>query len=226
MTGKKGQGRDLEGELKGRATVHTLSSTSVMVLGTIKGLVSERTLVRKAADVHSPDVIALHVSKEELKGLKAVASGKVKNTYLSSYEKVYARELSRFGEVQIPPPSLVESLEIAQDLELPLAHLDYGDEKYSSIYTRHVDGMTMIRQSLRLKRVNKRKFRSETAEDFVMEWDEVANKLRGFRKLEESRERRMASRIDKLSDKYVRILAVVELERRDGIVRSLVEKME
>jgi hypothetical protein len=222
LTGKKGQGEDLEGVLKDRATVRTISDTSVMVLGTIKGLVSERSLVRKAAEKFHPEAIAIHIGKEEIKGLKAVANGEVKNTYLSSYEKVYARELSRFGEVQIPPPSLVESLEIAEELELPLTHLDYGDERYSSIYTRHIDGMTMIRQSLRLKRVNRRRFKSRTAEEFVAEWDEVANRLRGFRKLEESRERRIASRIMKLSGKYGRILAVVELERKNGIIRNLV----
>jgi pheromone shutdown protein TraB len=221
LTGKRGEGKGLKGALKARVWVDDISASSVMVLGTIKGLVSERELVREAALLHEPDIIAVHIGKEELRGLEAVVTGEVKNTYLSSYEKVYARELSRFGEVQIPPPSLVESMEIAGELDIPLAHLDYGDEKYSTLYTKYVGGMTMIRQSLRLKKVNKRKFRSSTAEEFVAEWDETANRLKGYKKLEESRERRMASRIRKLTGRYGRIMAVVELERKEGIIKNL-----
>jgi len=207
----------------GRATILEISSCSVMVLGTIKGLLSEGELVRSAVLKHDPDIIAVHIGKEELEGLKAVVNGEVKNTYLSSYEKVYARKLSRFGEVQIPPPSLVESFHLSQELDIPVSYLDYGDKRYSSIYTEHVNGMTMIRQSLRLKRVNRKRFRSTSAEQFVTEWDEVSNKLGGYRRVEESREGRMASRIRKLSKRYERILAVVELERKPGIMADLME---
>ncbi len=194
----------------------------IIILGTIKGLVSERDIVRHSIEEFNVGVIGLHIGKEELKGLKAVVKGKVENTYLSSYEKVYARELARFGEVQIPPPSLVEAYITGGELGITVKHLDMDEESYTDAYTKFIGGPTMIRQSLRLKRVNRKKFKSQTAEDFVLDWDALANKLKGFKRLEEKREKIMASRISLLSKKYGSILAIVELERMKGIVNKIV----
>lgn len=194
---------------------------SIRVLGTIKGLVCEKELVKKAVMDQEPEIIALHISKEEIRGLGKVVDGKVKNTYLSSYEKVYARELSRFGEVQIPPPSLVEAYGLSKEMEIPLRPLDFNEVSYSRIYTQCIDGLTMMRQSLRQKRVNRKKFRSTTAEEFCLEWDRTVNRLKGFRMLEDRREKRMSSRIIKLGGTFKRMLAVVELERMDGILEHL-----
>ncbi|MFO8051057.1 MAG: hypothetical protein R6V01_05090 [Thermoplasmatota archaeon] len=210
------------------ARVRTIDTNggSISLLGTVKGLVSEGDLVEKAAEVTEPDVIALHISIEEIRGLKKVVEGEIKNTYLSSYEKVYARELSRFGEVQIPPPSLVAAYRVSLENNIPLRSLDFNDNKYSDIYTRYIDGMSMVRQSLRQKRVNRKKFKSRSVEDFCLEWDSVVNGLKAYKMLEEKREARMAERIIRLSRKYDRVLAVVELERIQGIFQKVRETIE
>ncbi len=207
-----------------RTNVLELPNGNVTVLGTVKGLVSERKLVQKIFRASRPEVVGLHIGKEEISGLKAVVKGKVENTYLSSYEKVYARELSKYGEVMIPPPSLVEAYEVAKSLDIPVKALDFDETNYATIYTEMIDGVTMIRQSLRLKSINKKKFKAENAEEFVIEWDRLVNRYKGFRKLEAKREAKIAKRIRSLSDKYGDVLAIVEFERMEGIVKILSER--
>lgn len=204
-----------------RITLVGLPTGDITILGTLKGLVSEGEMVKDAFEISEPDVIGIHIGKEEISGLKAVVNGEVENAYLSSYEKVYARELSEFGEVQIPPPSLVKAYEIATNKNVPVRALDFDEEKYSAVYTELIDGMTLIRQSLRLKRINRRKFKMVTPEDFILEWDRVVNKFKGFRRLEDRREKRMAQRIRSLSKKFGNVLAIVEFERMEGIIRNL-----
>ncbi len=208
-------------ELRGRLSCLDLDGRRVAVLGTVKGLTNESRLVEMAAREIGPEAIAVHIGKEELKGLESVLDGDVDSAPLSSYEKVYARKLSVFGDIQIPPPSLVEALRAARSRKIPCLPLDFNDERYSSVYTRHIDGLTMIRQSLRLKRVNRKRFPKDDLEGFTVKWDRVANAMRGFRKLEKEREGHMARRIGSLSGRYDPLLCVVELERKNGILEEI-----
>ncbi|MFW3145646.1 MAG: hypothetical protein ACMUIE_02405 [Thermoplasmatota archaeon] len=221
MRGKEESGPDSYGILDARSKTVQLGGSTILVLGTIKGLLSEGGIVRNAFDRFGPDVIGIHIGREEIGGLRKVVEGKVKSTYLSSYEKIYARELSRFGEVQVPPPSLVEACRLSMEHKVPLKGLDMGDERYTELYTRYIDGVTMVRQSLRQKRVNRKKFKSATPEEFVLEWDLTANKMKGYRLLEERREKTIAVKLGRTAKKYSKVLAVLELERMEGILDKL-----
>ncbi|MGA1821574.1 MAG: hypothetical protein ACMUIG_03505 [Thermoplasmatota archaeon] len=222
MTAKTGRKeRDDSSVPEERVRKLTISGARVYLLGTIKGLLSERQIVETMFEESKPKAVAVHIGKEEIKGLRAVVDGKVETTYLSSYEKVYAKKLSKFGEVQIPPPSLVRGMELSRESDIPILPLDYNDEEYASTYAHEVSGLTMIRQSLRLKRVNRKKFKSERSEDFVLEWDRISNRLRGHRKLEMKREEHMAGRIRKISKKYDVLLCILELERLEGVYERL-----
>ena len=131
-----------------RSHVMGLKGCNLTLLGTVKGLSSERDLVRSTVKLADPDRICIHISREEMKGLAAVVDGKVENTYLSSYERIYAKKLSVFGEVQVPPPSIVEAFRISRDLSIDCIPLDLDEESYSSSYTDLIGPLTMINQSL------------------------------------------------------------------------------
>ncbi len=204
-----------------RSHVINVKGCNVTLLGTVKGLSSERDLIRSTVKMVDPDKICLHISREEMEGLVAVVDGEVENTYLSSYERVYAKKLSVFGEVQVPPPSIVEALIISREIGVDCIAIDLDEECYSSRYTELIGPLTMINQSLRLKRVNRRKFKADTVEEFVKEWDGVVNRARGFRKLEELREKHMASEIASNCKEDDRLLCVLELERVEGVKREL-----
>jgi hypothetical protein len=189
-------------------------------LGTVKGLVEDASEAEKLYDRLHPSAIGLHISPEELKGLKAVADGRIKEVPLSSYEMVYARKLSVFGEVQVPSPSLVVILRKASSENIPVFPLDMNDEDYSDVYTRNISGLSMVRTSLNLKRINKKKFKSKTPGEFTFEWDRAVN-IKAYMKVEKEREKYMARSIKKGWSRYKPFLCIVELERMDGITSFL-----
>lgn len=204
-----------------RARTVKVDGHTIHLLGTIKGLLSEQDLVIGHLSKLSPAAVGLHIGPQELKGLRSVVDGKVRSTYLSSYEKVYALKLSQFGEVQIPPPSLVGALRWSLENDARVIALDYSDDDYDKVYTETIGGFTLVRQSLRLKSLNRRKVKSTTPEDFCLEWDSWVNRSSAFRKLERKRELHFAERIKAVSSKFIPVVVVVELERLDGIVGSL-----
>ena len=66
--------------------------------------------------------------------------------------------------------------------------------------------------------VKKKVFKASTPQMFTLEWDTELTRLKGFKKVEKSREEHMAYRLWELSSNYKRVLAVLEYERRDGII--------
>jgi hypothetical protein len=216
------KGQDTEGPFSSdRYKEISVVDTSVHLLGTVKGLVSEAVLVRRAIDDLGPDLVGLHIGKEEMKGLRSVVEQRVDEMPLSSYEKLYALRLSRYGDVQIPPPSLVEAMRICRERSIPLHHLDFKEDQYSDIYTRLITGTTMIRQSLRLKSVARVSFKDPDPASFAVHWDKVANRIGGFSELERQREAHMAGRIVSLASKVGVHLHILEIERLEGILRLL-----
>jgi hypothetical protein len=183
----------------------------------VKGLANDAVLAERLFDEIDPSAVAFHISPEELKGLKAVAAGKIKQVPLSSYEMVYAKKLSVFGEVQVPSPSLVSVLKKAQKSGKTIIALDMDDESYSDQYTKDISGLSMVRTSLRLKTINRKKFTSTTPEEFSVEWDRAVN-TKSYMKLERARERFMARGIRNALKKHKPLLCIVELERMIGLL--------
>ncbi|MCK5560721.1 MAG: hypothetical protein KAJ51_09020 [Thermoplasmata archaeon] len=201
----------------------------IYLLGTIKGLTVERKTVAEAFRRSKPDVIALHVSEEDLVGLEKVVKGKIKKVGLSRYEEVYARKLAtiaqkdphKYGEVQVPPPAVVEGFELGGKNNVPVVAFDMNENEFTNAFVKNISTVNLIWHSVRFNRVRKKKFKATTPEEFVLEWDKVLTKLKGFKNLELRREKYMANRLFALSKKYNKILAVTELERMEGIVNNL-----
>jgi hypothetical protein len=201
----------------------------IYLIGTVKGLTVERKTVANAFKRYKPDVIALHVSEEDLVGLEKVVEGKIKKVGLSRYEEVYARKLAtialkdpnKYGEVQVPPPAVVEGFELGSKNKVPVVAFDMNENEFADAFVKNISTPNLIWHSVRFNRVRKKKFKAQTPEEFVIEWDKVLTKLKGFRNLELRREEFMAKRLLKLSEKFNKILAVTELERMDGIVNNV-----
>ena len=198
-----------------------LGKAKVFLLGTIKGLKSEETNVKAAFEKAEPLVIGLHIHRGEIKGLGAAAEGKIKEMGLSHSEEIYASNLSKYGEVQVPPPSLVAAYRIAKKHDIPLRPLDMSDDDFADAYTKNISTFQLIRHSLNIKKLKKRKFYCADARAFIMEWDRAINKYKGYRVLEIIRERKMAENIKRLAKRYDRVFAVLEIERLDGVMASL-----
>jgi hypothetical protein len=196
-----------------------INGSRVNVLGVVKGLVSEETKVESAISMVSPDVIGISVSKEQLAALKA---RDVWGEYeLSPLESAYKKLLQEFGEVRIPSPAFIKALEMSESLKIPLIPIDLNDLDYTEAYCQKVGAMDLVREGGFSKSVARRKFNGESPESFAIDWDRRVNKSKGFRELETERERHMAAILRKMTSRYRSILALVDVERSDGVVKSL-----
>jgi len=196
--------------------VIAVKDSKIYFVDVVRGLKSEATRVKLAIQEVEPDLIAMSVSKEEIEGLRDF----IKEPYeveMSRYEELYAKNLSRFGDVFLPPPCFLAGLEEAETGRLELVGVDMDDETHSTAYCALVTGSELFRHTTRFNLLRLRSFRAKTPADFVKVWDRKVNNLRGFRELERERERYMAKALAGLTaPSRRRILAIIDVERADG----------
>jgi pheromone shutdown protein TraB len=206
-----------------------IKDKKIYLLGLIKGLTSTRKTVKSAVIKLKPDVIALYVSEGELLGLQSVLDGKTTQVPLSRYEEAYAHKLAyyaandteKYGEVQVPPPSLMEGLELGKKKDIPVVALDMDEKSYANTFVQNVSTTNLVRHSFRFKKLAKKKFEVTTPEEFTFAWDAELTKLKGFKNLEIAREQYMARRLLELKNKFSCVLAILELERTDGVFNHI-----
>lgn len=177
----------------------------------IKGLVSESERVRAEFDSFRPDKVAVSISKEELEGLRHMPPDF--EPELTRYEEIYANGLSEFGEVAAPPPCYVAALELCEHARVPIVAIDLDERSFTELYCAVVPGTTLFTHSTRTWLMKRRRYGRGGAEEFVLAWDRVVNRPKGFRIIEEKRAEAMAKGIVRESRGSRRLLAVVELER-------------
>lgn len=200
----------------------SLGRCTLTILSTVKGLMRERRKVREAFEAAGPDMVALPVSREGLKGLAAINRGKEPEIFLSHYEQIYAVKLSRYGKVAVPPPSYTEAFAAASKRGIPVDAIDLSEDDFADAFCQDVSTSNLVYHSLRWKWLKRKSFgKALTARQFALEWDRAVNSLRGFRNLEARREEHMARRLVALSKAHKNILAIIEVERMDGVVRRL-----
>ena len=197
-------------------------SGEILILGIVKGLVASGEKVRKAFDDYKPDAVAVSISKEGLMAMvEHVESGAEMAEMENLEEEYYVAALERFGEVRKPPPSFVASWELCEKLELPLYPVDFDDLEFTELYCSYVSGVEWLRQPSKQREITRKRFTAKTAEEFVLEWDELVNGTKGMRKMERSREEKISNEVATLGEKYERVLLVVDYERMDAIRETL-----
>jgi hypothetical protein len=201
-----------------------IGTSKIYIPDIIIGLTSERAKVSKVYNKVKPDVMALQISEEELEGLRSVVNGEEYDYFLSNYEEIYARKLASFGEVKVPPPCYERALKLSVDNGIPIIPIDMDDVYYADVFCESISGWDLIRHSLRVKRLRKKRFKAKTAEEFIFEWNREINKLKGFRNLESKREEHMARELLRLSKKHDRILCIMEMQRAEGVGQKVLEK--
>ena len=203
----------------------TVKRSNVYFVDVVRGLKSEANRVKMAIREVKPDLIAMSVSKEEIEGLRDY----IKEPYeveMSRYEELYARNLSKFGDVFLPPPCFLAGLEEAENRHLELVGIDMDDETHTAAYCALISGAELFRHTTRFNLLKLKSFRAGTPAEFVKVWDRKVNNLHGFRELERERERFMAKGLIGLAAHPGRImLAIIDTERADGL-RQILRKSE
>jgi hypothetical protein len=226
----------------------------VLLLGTVKGLVAEAAEVRAQFERFQPSAVALAVGPRELeeiaqalvekKGAQAAGrrlgptgltdelierdedAGDVGDfgLFVSSSDMMFVRRLSKFGDVELPPPSYQEAVRAAGEKGVPAAAVDLDDEAYTDAFIANVSALALFRQARQLRKLAKRKLRAQDPVAFALEWDARATRIAGYRRVEEAREGKIAAGIGSLCEAAGRVLALVEVERMAGVAAEL-EKM-
>lgn len=181
----------------------------------------ERQKVGQALEESSPKVIALSISPEELDGLEKFRGGNVPAANFE--EDVYMERLSEFGEVSKPPPCFLEARDQAKVRNLKLEPLDLNNEDFTEAYVTHVTTIEMMFQGRVERKLRGPHLQARTAEEFVLKFDKTINSKLGYRRLERARETHMAKRLAKLMDESATTLALVELERAEGVRQLLAQ---
>jgi len=195
------------------------NGSRLAVLPVIKGLVSEGDKVVEAVAGFRPKVLGLSLSKEELGALK---EGQSYDDYeLTVPELAYKSGLEMFGPVQMPFPCYTKAIEISQAEKIPLLPIDMNEELFTDQYCQLVGGMEMVLGGMSDRRLYKRQFNLNSPEAFVRDYDRKVNNGEGYRKLMQLREEHMARTLIGMRRRYSDVLAVIELERADGVIRIL-----
>ncbi|HLF06457.1 MAG TPA: hypothetical protein VI893_04685, partial [Thermoplasmata archaeon] len=196
----------------------TLGGRPFYVVGVVKGLKKEGERVVRLMTEIAPDAIALAVAPEEVGGLREYDGQEVE---MSKIEEAYAKHLSRWGKVELPPPPYLDALRAASVKLAPVYGLDFDEETYSSLYVELVTGLRMIAAGILEDGLLEQEFKAADEFGFAVEWDRTVNRTKGHRQLEAEREKHIAGEIARFAGKHERLLAIVEFERLDGINRHL-----
>ena len=198
-----------------------VDGSAVHVLGVVKGLVSEEAKVTKAVGEVGPQAIGISVSKEQLAALRSPEAWQ--EYELSPLESAYQQLMASFGEVRLPSPAYVKAMQMAESSSTPLIPIDMNDAEYTERYCDHVKALDLVREGAFGRGVRRRSFDGDSPEALAKDWDRRVNRAKGFRRLEEARERHMARALERMASRYRRILAVVEVERAEGVARHLAQ---
>lgn len=213
-----------------RSLISSMSSDEIIAmkdygiyfLDVVRGLKAEAERISKAFKRENPEILAMSISEGEIDGLRSF----IKEPFeieMSRYEELYAKHLSRFGDVFLPPPCFLAGLEEAEKAGIEISGIDMDDETHTTAYCALVSGFDLFRHTTRFNFIKLRKFRAESAAEFVIKWDRAVNNLPGFRELEREREKFIAKRLKKISEKGENILALIDVERANNVRLLLTE---
>ncbi|MDD5503410.1 MAG: hypothetical protein PHH26_08125 [Candidatus Thermoplasmatota archaeon] len=196
-----------------------IGDCELFLVGTIHGLVSDREKVKSAFGIVKPDSLALAVAAEDIPALDALNG--TSEVPPQDIDDDFLEKVSKYGKVELPPADLLEAYRLAKSAGIPVYSVDLDDNSYADEFCKHVSTWALVWQSLRTRRMLKRRYKAKTAEEFSHQWDRLHNKVKGFRCLEEAREKKIADELRAICAKHKKILAVVDIRRENGILEKL-----
>ncbi len=196
----------------------------ILITGTVKGLVSESQKIQDHFTRFDPDVIAISVSKEGLEAMiKHLGSDDVTEDVAPDNieEEYYVKSLERFGDVSKPPPSFVRAWELSVEKAISIIPVDLDDVEFTDLYCHHVTGVEWLKQPSKQRSLARKKFTSQTPEEFALEWDAFMNGTKGMKSIEQARVNKISREVNELSKKFERVMLVVDYERADEVTEIL-----
>lgn len=193
----------------------------IIILGIVKALKEYGNIVEEELKVGNFSEILISITEEEIDGIRNFLKAPFEIS-LDDLEIMYENLMKNFGETSIPPEAYVRAIKFGDENGIPVHGIDIPDGVYEDLYIKLINITDLISLSLRKNRLYKRKWKIDNPEDTSIEWDNAVSKG-GFKKLETEREIYMAERI--YSSNADKIIAIVEIERFNGIMNHLKSQM-
>jgi len=200
----------------------TIGDTQIRVLSTVKGLVSEAEIVEFEIESFKPDLVALSIGPEEIKGTREW-DGQPYD--MSGWDEIYGLSLRKVvGDdgVRLPPPSFSKAIEVSDSKNLEVIGIDMDEESFTESYTSNVSTWQLYKRGRLEKTMAKRGIEGTTPQDIVINMENSIREITGFAKLEDDRVQAMTENIKSNLDKS-KILVIVELSNADILLKSLKE---
>ncbi len=186
----------------------------------IKGLVSEKEKVLDALDKEQYDATAVALGPEDIEAITRRAE--IKGIYESSdIDAIYSHILTEFGSIDMPDPASTTLIDECKARNIPVIPLDMTDDDYSKLYCETVSTMEFLKEKRISKKAMRKKFDKSSPEKFVMEWDALMNKIKGYAKMSEYREEYIANQMKDIAKYRKHVLTLIEFERVEGVKLKL-----
>lgn len=197
---------------------------SVVLVGTVRGLHSETYGLVDLLEREPPTALALAVSPEELEGIATYFSDAEAETtiHLVETERSEIQALTRWGEVRVPNPSHVRTIEWAHARGVPIHALDPPDEGAAEMFTANIGYVELVRRTLAEHRLARAPPEADTADEFAIKWDAQLGPGTGSRELTLDRDRFLVAGVRELMRAGGAVTVVLDRERV-AQVRALLE---
>ncbi len=191
----------------------------VDIITVVNGLVSEADSVLERFSEHEAYAASLGIEGVQTIKNRANIDGDFE---VSELDLVYARHMQRFGTVEFPSPAMCAFIDRVAGMGKNVIPLDMNDDDFTTLYCNTIGAFEFTNEHRIAKKGLKTDFRFESPEGFALEWDAFVNgKSKGQAKICAERERYMADQIRDIARFRKSLLAVIEVERADGVIRNL-----
>jgi len=197
-----------------------IGNCKVDILPIIQGLTSEAEIIKQNYGKYEAYGISLSIESITALSKRAELSDDYE---VSELDLVYANHLSVFGEVQFPCPAFCELVDLCEKDGKQVIPLDMDDDSFTNVYVNTIKATEFVKEHRLAKKGMRKKFNMSSPSSFVKDWDAFINRVKGYRKLSEAREKYIAEQISDIPKYRSSILVLVELERLDGILKDLEE---
>ncbi len=176
------------------------------------GMVSTRDVHDALDEPFHPDLVA------------ADAGATGDRIFVSDSDLTYSKKLAVFGDVELPPPSFMEAVRLADRAKVPIVPVDLTDDEYTIVFCDHVSYWQLVRHSKRVRSM--RRLRASSPEELMTLWDRRIRSLKGFDVLEGERELKMATTLVEVLERHPTVLAVIDMTRVEGTLRELAKRVK
>jgi hypothetical protein len=198
----------------------TIGDTQIRVLSTVKGLISEAKIVESEIESFKPDLVALSIGPEEIKGTREW-DGQPYD--MSGWDEIYGLSLRKVvgdDEVRLPPPSFSKAIEISDSKNIDVIGIDMDEESFTDSYTSNVSTWQLYKRGRLEKNMVKIGIEGTTPEEIVTNMENSIRKIDGFAKLEKDRVKAMHVNLISHLDKE-KILAIIDITNVEHLMQEL-----